>query len=181
VVRPCLQSVHLATAILGSCVHVSNIEQTRCHEAGIVADKMLGVGIRGGLEPANLERRQGKRFPLRLSCRVLFTSMNSRELRGVTRNISRSGVLVGLGKVAAADLRRTIGEPVEISIDLPHSSNFPPRCLVCMTRVIRIVDAESPKPSVACRVCRFRVEDRDKQASDGDAPFLGLFVSGHIQ
>ena len=95
--------------------------------------------------------------------------------------MSRSGILVGLGKVAAADLRHTIGEPAEVSIDLPHSPNFSARRLVCMTRVVRIVGAESPKPSVACQIYRFRVEDRDKQASGGQASFLGLFVSGNIQ
>ncbi len=142
---------------------------------------MLGAGICSELETASQERRQGKRFPLRLSCRVLFPSMKLRELQGFTRNISRSGVLVGLGTIAAADLRHTVGESAEVSIDLPHSANFSARCLVCLTRVVRIVDAESPTPSLACRIYRFRVEDRDKQPSGGDASFLGLFVSGHIQ
>jgi hypothetical protein len=107
--------------------------------------------------------------------------MNFRELWGFTRNISRSGVLVGLEKVTVAELRGTIGEVAEINIDLPHSPNFSPRCLIFLTRVLRIAVAESPAPSVACQIGRFRVEDQDKRASGGNAFFLGFFGSGDIQ
>lgn len=142
---------------------------------------MQGAGLRSGLEIPSSEKRQGRRFALRLRCRVLFPSMNSQVFWGFTRNISRSGVLVVLEKVAAAELCVTIGEFAEVSIDLPHSPNFSARCLVCSTRVVRVVDEESSEPSVACQIARFRVEDQDQRASDGDASFLGFLGSSYIQ
>jgi hypothetical protein len=128
-----------------------------------------------------IERRQGTRFSLRLRCRVAFPWLGPRQLTGFTRDMSRSGVLVKLNKTVGAELVNRLGASATVSIDLPHGPAFTPRCLVCMTTIVRIVDAESPKPSVALEIHRMLVEDRGPQASPGRSSLVERFVSGRIR
>ena len=88
------------------------------------------------------ERRRGRRFNLALSCRVCPVSTENVEIAGTVINISRSGILVGIDSAEIS----TLVEPdaiVRVVIDLPRHPLYSPRCLECITRVVRIVTAKA--------------------------------------
>jgi len=144
---------------------------------------MLGknVGPSGEQEPA-LERRQGQRFPLRLSCRITAAFRETREWLGSTTDISRSGVRVLLKDIADAGGLPRLGESVRVLIDLPHSANIAPRCLECMGATVRKEPRENREVLVAVEIRRIRVCDRNgKTYQPGDSLLASVLLRGPVQ
>ena len=144
---------------------------------------MLGKNLVLSLnEDSVLERRRGQRFPLRLTCRVTFPWKKSRELLGTTADISRSGLKVVFEKAEASEELPGIGEPACIVIDLPHSSHISPRCLECLSVMVRTEVLKPEGLAAAFEIRRVRVCDRSGQTSQPvDSPLASLLLRGPIQ
>jgi c-di-GMP-binding flagellar brake protein YcgR len=114
-----------------------------------------------------VERRRGKRYLLRLACRVTSPDEHFEEMRGTTTDISRTGVRVVFpDKVALPMLH--IGETACVLVDLPQSPYFTPRQLECIGRVVRIGDKDPTGPAAAFEIVRTRVRERNGRLLDGD-------------
>ena len=75
-----------------------------------------------------IERRRGRRFPLRLTCRLCPVSMEKPEFAGTVINISRSGILMALDSPEILRVLRPQAV-VRIAVDLPRHPLFSPRYL----------------------------------------------------
>ncbi len=105
-----------------------------------------------------VERRRGKRYALRLACRVTSPDGRFEELRGTTADISRTGVrVVFLDDVPQLNLQA--GEIACVLIDLPRSPCFTPRQLECIARVVRSADNGCAGPATAFELIRTRVRE----------------------
>jgi c-di-GMP-binding flagellar brake protein YcgR len=114
-----------------------------------------------------IERRRGKRYLLRLACRVTSWDGHFEEMQGTTTDISRTGVRVVFPDEVALPMLR-IGETACVLVDLPESSCFTPRQLECMSRVVRIGDEDPTGPTAAFEIVRARVRERDGRPVDED-------------
>jgi hypothetical protein len=79
------------------------------------------------------ERRQGKRYPLRLPAEVEWKAqgMSAGRVRGKTGDISSSGLLVVIPK------HLPLGTTIHVTIDLPVELTKVPVELSCVGRVVR--------------------------------------------
>jgi hypothetical protein len=133
-------------------------------------------------EQSGPDRRRGRRFPLRLACRVAFPWTKAPELLGRTVDISRSGVKVAFENEGAGRELPRNGYPARILIDLPHSPRIASRCLECWCVLVR---TEAPGPNqltAAFEIRRVRVCDRDGSESPlRNSPLERLVPQGSIQ
>lgn len=106
----------------------------------------------------DVERRRGKRYLLRLSCRVTSPDERFKEIAGTTSDISRTGVRV-VFKDATTFPKLHLGESVCVLIDLPQSPYFSPRQLECTGKVVRIGENSPGGTWVACEIIRTRVRE----------------------
>jgi hypothetical protein len=114
-----------------------------------------------------VERRRGKRYLLRLACRVTSWDGHFEEMLGTTTDMSRTGVrVVFLDEVAPLKLH--IGETACVLVDLPRSPYFTPRKLECICRVVRIEDKDPAGPTAAFEIVRTRVREQNGRLVDGD-------------
>ncbi len=124
----------------------------------------------------SVERRRGRRFSLRLSCRLCPMSMEKVEFAGTGVNISRSGILLALDSVEIARVLRP-DEAVRVVVDLPRHPLYSPRCLECTATVVRIVAAKT-QTQVAVEIEQIQITDENtKGTSTRDefpAPIEGL-------
>jgi len=122
------------------------------------------------------DRRRGRRFNLRLSCRVCPVSTENVAFAGTVINISRSGILVGLDSAQISTVLAP-HDVVRVVVDLPRHPLFSPRWLECIATVVRIVPAQA-QTQVAVEIGQIRVTDQNsKVASASDwhsAPIEGL-------
>ena len=114
-----------------------------------------------------VERRRGKRYLLRLACRVTSWGGHFAEMLGTTTDISRTGVRVVFPD-EVAPLKLQIGEPACVLVDLPHSPYVTPRQLECMCRVVRIGGEDLTGPMAAFEIVRTRVRERSGRLVNGD-------------
>jgi PilZ domain len=114
-----------------------------------------------------VERRRGKRYLLRLACRVTSPDERFAEIQGTTTDISRTGVRVVFKDMAAVPTL-CIGETACVLMDLPQSPYFTPRLLECIGRVVRVGDTDPGGTAVAFEIIRTRVRERDGQVVEGD-------------
>ena len=112
--------------------------------------------------PGAIERRRGRRFPLRLNCRLCPVLMEKAVFAGTVINISRSGILVGLVSAQISGLLR-LDDVVRVVVDLPRHPLFSPRCLECTATVVRIVAAKA-QTQVAFAVGQMQVRDQTTRA-----------------
>jgi PilZ domain len=125
-----------------------------------------------------VERRRGRRFNLRLGCRVCTVSTERVEFPGTVVNISRSGILVAFDLAQVAGVLGPDHE-VRVVIDLPRHPLFSPRCLECTARVVRMVVAKA-QTQVAFEIGQMQVTNQNPR---GAAPreWLGGSFEGPIQ
>jgi len=125
-----------------------------------------------------IERRRGRRFPLRLSCRLCPVSMEKAEFAGTVIDISRSGILIALGSAEISGVPRP-DDAVRVVVDLPRHRLFSPRCLECIATVVRLVVLKT-QIQVAVEIRRTRVTDQNpREASAHD--WFSAPVGGMIQ
>jgi len=115
-----------------------------------------------GRKDASIERQRGRRFSLRLSCRVCPVSTERVEFAGTVINISRSGILVRLDSGQISRVLRP-DDAVRVVVDLPRHPLFSPRCLECAATVVRIVDGKA-QTQVAFEIGQMRVKDQSTRA-----------------
>ena len=108
-------------------------------------------------EAVAVERRNGRRFSMWLSCRLRLVSTENVEFVGTVIDISRSGVLETFD---SAEVSRVLGldDVVLVLIELPQHGLSTLRCLECSAKVVRIVAAK-PQTQVACEIRRMQVTD----------------------
>jgi hypothetical protein len=111
---------------------------------------------------ASIERRSGRRFSLRLSCRVCLVSTERAEFAGTAINISRSGILVGLDAAQISSVLKP-DDVVRVVVDLPRHPLFSPRCMEFTATVVRIVAAEA-ETQVAFEFRRMQIKDQNTKA-----------------
>jgi len=128
---------------------------------------LSGTAVTTAAVATAVERRRGKRYLLRLACRVTSWDGHFEEARGTTTDISRTGVRVSFAD-EAAPLQLHIGETACVLVDLPENPCFTPRQLECMCRVVRIEDKDLTGPTAAFEIVRTRVRERNGQLIDGD-------------
>jgi hypothetical protein len=73
-------------------------------------------------EPGGLDRRQAQRHDVERPCRVVLESNPKGKAEGVTRNISRSGMLIQFQEAEVVRALPQVGEEARVVIDLPPSS-----------------------------------------------------------
>lgn len=101
---------------------------------------------------------------MRLPCRVWSPYGAFSDLLGVTKNISRTGVLVLIRKSnGIPETIPGVGEVAHLFVDLPHSPNFEPRCMDCATRVVRVSAVDADTHEIAFEIGKIRVCGRDEQ------------------
>jgi hypothetical protein len=107
----------------------------------------------------SVERRRGRRFSLRLGCRVCPASTEKVEFAGTVVNISRSGILMGFDSAEVSRVLRP-DDVVRVVMDLPRHPLFSPRSLECTARVVRIVVAKT-QTQLAVEIGQMRVTDQN--------------------
>jgi len=124
--------------------------------------------------PGAIERRRGRRFPLRLNCRLCPVLMEKAVFAGTVINISRSGILMALD---SAEISRVLRPDavVRVVVDLPRHPLFSPRCLECTARVVRIVVAKA-QTQVAVEIGQIRVTDQNTEGTS-----ISDWFGGHIE
>jgi hypothetical protein len=132
---------------------------------------MLEIQQSAALVPSAgaMERRRGRRFPLRLSCRLCPVSMQGAGSGGTVIDISRSGILLTPDSAETSAVLSP-GDPVRVSVDLPQHPLFSPRCLECLATVVRVVVRET-QTQVAVEIGRIRVRDRNPKENSTDCWF----------
>ncbi len=128
---------------------------------------LSGTAVTTAAVASAVERRRGKRYLLRLACRVTSWDGHFEEMRGTTTDISRTGVRVVFPDVVAP-LKLHIGETACVLVDLPENPYFTPRQLECICRVVRIGDEDPTGPTAAFEIVRTRVRERNGRLVDGD-------------
>jgi hypothetical protein len=86
--------------------------------------------------------RRGKRYEVRLACRVESLSGVSVKLSGVTLNVSRSGLLASFDATDAPTPQ--VGQTARILLELPQAADIGNRCVECGGRVVRTGDSSDP-------------------------------------
>ncbi len=119
-----------------------------------------------GIDASGLDRRQAQRHDVERPCRVMLESKQEAET-GVTRNISRSGMLVRFPEVELAGALPEVGEEARVVIDLPPSEHYSPRVLECYARVVRTSAPAGEDQALALEVIRMQI--RDAEAPDEEA------------
>jgi hypothetical protein len=131
------------------------------------------LGISAGFHD---ERRRGRRFNLEVTCRVCPVSTENVEIAGTVINISRSGILVAVDSAEISTLARP-DAIVRIVVDLPRHPLYSPRCLECITTVVRVVTSKA-QTQLALETGQIQVTDQNTRAiSTRDwfsAPIEGL-------
>ena len=110
-----------------------------------------------------------------LSCQVSFQPAVGEEIAGFTRDISRSGLCVRLP--GSNRILPGVGTVARVQVALPHGPHFPPKCLDCSAKVIRVEQTESGEPLVAFQMRRVRFGapcSLDQPASDSMVEIPGL-------
>lgn len=125
---------------------------------------MQGTQLAVDMTSATLDRRAGRRFKLRLTCRISSPWEDAGELTGVTEDMSRSGILLTLD--GSVEVLPAIGDTLKIIVDLPQSPNISPRCMVCMTKVVRVIDPQDAPASLAVQIHRVQVQDVGVQPAE---------------
>ena len=140
---------------------------------------MPGTQKSGHLSPTgSIERRRGRRFSLRLNCRVRPVSMEKVEFAATVVNISRSGILVALDSAEVSRVLRP-DETVRVVVDLPRHPLFSPRCLQCAATVVRIVAAKA-QTQVAFEIGQMQVKNQNTTASS-TLDWPGARIEGLLQ
>ncbi|MEN6608445.1 MAG: PilZ domain-containing protein [Bryobacteraceae bacterium] len=98
------------------------------------------------------ERRQGIRFPLKLTCQVTFPFKNQCSFSGVTENLSRDGVLIRVRRENTHESSLRVGDWVRIALDLPDGESLPDRYLGCEATLSRISDGGPDALYLAFRI-----------------------------
>jgi hypothetical protein len=126
------------------------------------------------------DRRRKCRFKMQLECRVSSPEMRFDELIGITGDVSRSGAFVVFrGRQTSAGLMQA-GERARIMIELPHDSSSSPRCLDCMSKVLRVTDAGADGFCATFEIQRMRVCDRNGQAWDSLTAFVEMTGARYV-
>jgi len=110
-----------------------------------------------------------------LSCQISFPAAVAEEVAGFTRDISRSGLCVRLP--GSDRILPGVGTVARVQVALPHSPHFPPKCLDCSAKVVRVEWTESGEPLVALEMRRVRFGapcSLDQPASDDVVEMRGL-------
>ena len=127
---------------------------------------------------ASIDWRRGRRFSVRLSCRVCPASTGRVEFAGTVINISRSGILVRLDSAQISGVLR-FDDVVRVVVDLPRHPLFSPRCLECSATVVRIVAAKA-QTQVAFEIGQMQVKDQNAKAIS-TRDWLSVPIEGLIQ
>lgn len=119
------------------------------------------------------DRRRGQRFRMRLNCRVSFPRNALETLSGITRDVSRSGLLILL-EDSEPSTAPAVGDMARVMVELPQSAESSPRCLDCVARVLRIDETENGTRTIAFEVRRMRfcglTEMGDSKEEDSPPP-----------
>lgn len=144
------------------------------YRVGQMSVQDLGTQSLVGVAAGVTDRRRRRRFEMRLACRVLSPEMRFDALIGITHDVGRSGALVMFRGEPASAGRMQVGERARLVLELPRHTNFPPRCLECKAKVVRIDVVGEDRFSVGYRIQRMRVCDRDGHAWDRALAFAGM-------
>ncbi|HXJ40859.1 MAG TPA: PilZ domain-containing protein [Bryobacteraceae bacterium] len=100
-----------------------------------------------------MDRRTKQRIDLQLLCRLGKGAIRSTPLKGITENISRTGILMRwLDAVPLPD----VGSSLTVEFTLPRSEDFGPRVMRCQTTVVRITPDTDGQHSVALHIDALR-------------------------
>ena len=84
-----------------------------------------------------MQNRTDERIEMQLPCRLEFPNVWTTSVEGFTANLNRKGVSVAC-RVQPGKILPEIGEVASLHIELPPSSNFPPKFMNCETTLLRI-------------------------------------------
>lgn len=99
-----------------------------------------------------MDRRVDSRLDVKLPCYVAFPSSEARRFVGVTKNISRHGMLVSWRWEDLPEALPQPGDVLTAEIELPASRHFGRRCMHCQVTVVRVGTEEPGKAQIAFRV-----------------------------
>jgi hypothetical protein len=108
---------------------------------------------------AGLERRQERRHAVERACRVASNVLHRDAVRGLTMNVSRTGMLVRFPDCDYSRLLPEVGSQARIMIDLPTSANYSPRFLECKGRVVREAGSPEDAPVLAFEIHHMMVRE----------------------
>jgi len=112
-----------------------------------------------------MERRRGRRYPVRLDCGLSFRDEPTAGLSGQTVNMSSRGVLVSVPRTAHLPAKLTVGETARVVLELPHAPYFRGCWLECMCRVARVLNQRDAR-LVAFEVKRYQFRPSLENASN---------------
>jgi len=99
-----------------------------------------------------MDRRADSRVDVRLPCCVAFPAGDHRRFVGLTKNMSRHGLLVSWRREEAPPELPRPGDLLTAEIELPTSQAFGKRCMYCQVTVVRVSESGAGTPQVAFRV-----------------------------
>lgn len=88
-------------------------------------------------EIRTMYERSDERFEMQLPCRLEFPKVWSASVEGFTANLNRKGISVSC-RVKPGKALPAIGDQGKVHIELPLSSDFPPKFMNCETTLVRI-------------------------------------------
>ena len=84
-----------------------------------------------------MNRRDDDRVDVELPCRLIFPNIWPGSLEGYTANLHRNGVLVACELHPSREMP-AVGEVASVHIELPPSTDFPPKFMACDTTLLRV-------------------------------------------
>lgn len=103
-----------------------------------------------------MDRRNKTRIDVELTCYVSPTRLLARTMKAVTKNVSRTGLLM---KWAPQYPEPVVGKKLTIEIELPENSDFGVRAMKCHATIVRIDDAQTEDRSVALHIQSMKFVD----------------------
>lgn len=105
-----------------------------------------------------MERRQDPRLEVRLRCHIAGLYGKKRQFIGLTRNVSRGGMLVDWEAGGGLSFPKP-GDLVELEIELPANHVFGRKCLYCQATALRVASGSDGCARVAFQVHQMKFRD----------------------
>jgi hypothetical protein len=85
------------------------------------------------------------------------------RLAGVTRNASRTGLMLQVDATSVSSLLPAVGEMVGVELEVPPNQGFGRKCLSCQATVVRVFTSIGKPPEIALKVHSMDFQQLDGQ------------------
>ncbi len=96
-----------------------------------------------------MDRRTKTRLDVELTCYVGTARVIARPFRTVTKNVSRTGMLMQWDSTKPVPL---VGRKLTVDLELPENSEYGPRVMQCRATVVRVDQLSGGNQALALKI-----------------------------